>query len=215
MTANDLRGGWLRPTAVLLVVAALVGFALREALAAPADRLPGTDAGIHYAWEISTRAALGGGELPYWNPYQFSGMPHLADPQMMVLYPPAVLLRWIPAERFLAWLAALHLLIGAAGTVFLGRALGLTIAHEGLVDWLLLGHGDVMVREDVRADAAWLWLRRRADGTPVEYVALDVGELVVAGREIVAAGERRPWSAGRLDADGPDGTTDHGRRGVS
>ena len=97
----------------------------------------------------------------------------------------------------------------------LGRGLGLTIAHEGLVDWLLLGHGDVMVREDVRADAAWLWLRRRADGTPVEYVALDVGELVVAGREIVAGGERRPWSAGRLDADGPDGTTDHGRRGVS
>jgi hypothetical protein len=84
----------------------------------------------------------------------------------------------------------------------LGRGLGLTVANADGTDWLLLGHGDVMVREDVRADAAWLWLRRRTDGTPVEYVALDVRELVIAGREIVAPGERRAWSAGRLDAEG-------------
>ena len=136
-------GGWLRPAAILILIAALIGFAMREALTASSDRLPGTDAAIHYAWEVFTRAALARGQLPHWNPYQYSGMPHLADSQMLVFYPPALLLRWLSPERFLTWLAALHLLIAAAGGVFLSRVLGLGWLPSGIVATALALGGSV------------------------------------------------------------------------
>ncbi len=121
---------WLRRDgvvagAMIALLIVVVGITVRELLASAPDRLPGTDAGIHYTWEVYTRSALSSGRLPYWNPYQYAGMPHLADSQMMVLYPPALLLRWLPPAAFLSWMAALHLVIGGAGALFLGRVLGL------------------------------------------------------------------------------------------
>ncbi len=60
-----------------------------------------------------------------WNPYLFAGVPHLADTQTIVLYPPAFLLRWLPVAPFLSWMIALHLWIAGAGTLFLARVIGL------------------------------------------------------------------------------------------
>lgn len=144
------RAAWPAAIAVGLL-AILVSWTLREAVTAGDDRLPGTDAGIHYAWEVYTRSAFGSGYFPYWNPYLYAGMPHAADSQMMVFYPPAVLLRWLPPERFLTYLAALHLVIGGAGTLLLARLLGLgwTAAATAAVavavggstgPWLQKGH---------------------------------------------------------------------------
>ena len=115
-----------RPAAIVLAgVALLLVVLLRGLLDPSTDRLPGIDSGNLYTWEIYTREVLADGALPFWNPYHFAGTPHLADPQTTVLYPPAMLLRWLPAPAFLGWMLALHLWIAAAGTLFAARVIGL------------------------------------------------------------------------------------------
>lgn len=109
---------FLSGTALLLVVV------LRGILDPSVDRLPGIDSGNIYAWEVYTRSVLADWRLPFWNPYHFAGTPHLADPQTTVLYPPAMLLRWLPVPAFLGWMLALHLWIAGAGTLFAARAMG-------------------------------------------------------------------------------------------
>ena len=115
-----------RPAVIVLGGAALLLCVLLRGLLSPStDRLPGIDSGNLYTWEVYTREALGSGQLPFWNPYHFAGTPHLADPQTTVLYPPALLLRWLPVPAYLGWMMALHLWIAAAGTLYAARVIGL------------------------------------------------------------------------------------------
>ena len=106
-------------------LAALVLYTLSDLLTVP-GALPGRDSVNLYVWEIYTRSVLATGALPFWNPFHFAGTPHLADVQTTVLYPPAMLLRWLPPEAFLSWMAALHVWIAGAGTLFLARVVGLS-----------------------------------------------------------------------------------------
>ncbi|HVQ14425.1 MAG TPA: YfhO family protein [Vicinamibacterales bacterium] len=115
---------WAAP-AILCGLAILVVFTLRAVIVAEGDMLPGRDSVNLYVWEIYTRAVLVTGTLPFWNPLHFAGTPHLADVQTTVLYPPAMLLRWLPPGAFLSWMAALHVWIAGAGVLFLARAIGL------------------------------------------------------------------------------------------
>jgi hypothetical protein len=135
--------------AILLVVFAMVAFILRDVLVQRG--LPGLESRIFYSSEVYTRSVLVTGQLPYWNPFYFSGTPHFADPENLVLYPPALAMRWLPAPAFMQWMVILHVLIGAAGMVFLTRVAGsgwvgalvaaLAFAGGGTVtSWLHHGH---------------------------------------------------------------------------
>jgi hypothetical protein len=110
---------------ILAALAVLAALTLRETFRVAGARLPGLDAGIHYVWEFFTRTALEASRLPYWNPYHFAGMPHLATLQVAVLYPPAMLLRWLPLEWFLPSMFVLHLWIAGSGALLLCRVIGL------------------------------------------------------------------------------------------
>jgi hypothetical protein len=88
---------------------------------------------------------LRAGELPAWNPAQFSGMPFAADPQSGWLYLPAML--WfaaLPLAGAIAALVGTHLLLAGLGAYALARALGMgaagalvaALAYE-LNGWLL------------------------------------------------------------------------------
>ena len=110
---------------ILAALAVLVGATFWELLNPAVVRLPGRDSANLYAWEIYTRSVLAAGRLPHWNPYLNAGTPQLADLQTTVLYPPALLLRWLPPVLFLGWMAALHVWLAGAGTLFLGRVVGL------------------------------------------------------------------------------------------
>jgi hypothetical protein len=107
------------------VIAGLAVYLLWTLLRPGSTSLPGRDSVNLYYWERFTRAVLGTGRLPFWNPYSFSGSPFLADVQTTVLYPPALLLRALPLPLFLPAMAAVHLWIGGMGALFLGRVLGL------------------------------------------------------------------------------------------
>src|SRR5262245_43133738 len=111
--------------AILCGLAILVFVTLRAVFVAEDDVLPGRDSVNLYVWEIYTRTVLATGQLPFWNPFHFAGTPHLADVQTTVLYPPAMLLRWLPPGAFLSWMAALHVWIAGAGVLFLSRVIGL------------------------------------------------------------------------------------------
>ncbi|MEM9358976.1 MAG: hypothetical protein AAGB04_22570 [Pseudomonadota bacterium] len=51
------------------------------------------DAKAHFAPQVQFMAAsFGRGELPFWNPYAFSGHPQIADPQAMIFSPPMLVL---------------------------------------------------------------------------------------------------------------------------
>ena len=117
--------GWPGLVAVLLGVTALVLFTLRPLLWSQNDVLPGTDASNLYAWELYTRAVLTAGRLPHWNPYLFSGTPHFADTQTTVLYPPALLLRWLAPAPYFSWMVALHMTVAGTGAAVLARVIGL------------------------------------------------------------------------------------------
>jgi hypothetical protein len=110
--------------AIAAGVAALVGIVLRPILLAT-DKLPGIDAHNLYAWEVYTRSVFRSGRLPFWNPFFFAGIPHLADVETQVLYPPALLLRWLPIPTYLSMMAALHLWVAAMGAMLLARVVGL------------------------------------------------------------------------------------------
>ena len=94
-------------------------------LGAGGNVVPGRDAVNQYYWELFTRFTFAEGRLPHWNPYHFTGFPHLSDPQTTVFYPPAMLLRPLPPASFLVAMAALHVWWSGVGALFLSRVLGL------------------------------------------------------------------------------------------
>ncbi len=61
--------------------------------------------------------------LPTWNPYSLCGTPLLADPQMQVCYPPALLYRFLPPSSAYGLFVLSHLILMAAGvrTFLCGR----------------------------------------------------------------------------------------------
>ncbi len=125
MSARADRVGPRGLAIVGVAIVALVFITLRPLLVSHAAVLPGTDASNLYAWELYTRSVLASGRLPHWNPLLFAGTPHLADSETTVLYPPAMLLRWLPPAAFFSWLVALHMCVAGIGTAFLARVIGL------------------------------------------------------------------------------------------
>jgi hypothetical protein len=134
---------------VFLALAVMVAFILRDVLRH--DALPGMESRIVYSAEVYNRTVLAHGQLPHWNPFHFSGTPHFADSENVVLYPPALALRWLPPTAFMQWTVSLHVLLGGAGMMFLTRTVGggwlaalvagLALVGGGTVtSWLHHGH---------------------------------------------------------------------------
>ena len=66
--------------------------------------------------EIVNHRALDERTLPLWNPYQFGGRPHLAHPEMLSLYPPHMLLRFLPLPLFVALVRPARVACGSGST---------------------------------------------------------------------------------------------------
>jgi len=151
-----------RPAAIAAcALALLAAWTLRGILVPGTSDLPGRDAANHFVWELVTRAAFADGRLPHWNPFHLTGTPHLGDPMTTVLYPPAVLLRWLPPAAFLSWMVALHVWLAGGGALSLGRTIGLswTAASAAAVAVMLGGGAAARVHNGhllLMYCAAWL-----------------------------------------------------------
>lgn len=102
------------------------------------------------------------GRMPFWNPTQFLGAPHLANFQAGTLYPPN-LITWLLADPFTyAWLEALtlaHFVWAAWGTYWLARAFGHQRPAATLAGALFASSGFMVAHlghYSMLATAAWL-----------------------------------------------------------
>lgn len=120
------------------------------------------------AWDsnaeyLPSRAFLGralrSGEIPLWNPYQFSGYPFLADMLSAALYPPNLLYAVLPPAIALGILAALHLLAAGIFTFLFLRGLQLSRSAStfGAIAFMLSGFSVAWLELPVFISvAAWL-----------------------------------------------------------
>ena len=99
--------------------------------------------------EIVNREAWASGTLPLWNPYEFGGRPHLANPETLSLYPPHMPLRFLPLPLFFSLSFALHTWLAGAGSYFAARALGASRFASALASAGVLG-GRLFVPFEVR-----------------------------------------------------------------
>ena len=122
---------WLFPEALVLYGLAVVHLLFfwqpyRSAAQVPAGG--GDLASFFYPIHAFAAGEIQAGRFPFWSPHQFSGMPHLANFQAGVLYPPN-LVAYLLSEPFsyaaLERLVLLHFLLASYGGYWLGRALGL------------------------------------------------------------------------------------------
>jgi hypothetical protein len=61
------------------------------------------------------------GEIPLWNPYNFCGIPFLAQWNTMPLYPPSLIYLTLPLQWSLGFFCLLHLWFAGLGMFFLAR----------------------------------------------------------------------------------------------
>jgi hypothetical protein len=61
------------------------------------------------------------GEIPMWNPYNFCGIPFLAQWNTMPLYPPSLIYLTLPLQWSLGFFCLLHLWFAGLGMYFLAR----------------------------------------------------------------------------------------------
>ncbi len=140
-----------------------------------------------YPYRDYAAEALREGRVPLWNPYSFSGVPFLANPQAAVLYPLHWPLSWLPVTKQIYWSAAIHAWLLGYGGYWLMRRWGLGLAAALATAIALAGsgfYGGLIGHINQMNGAAWL---------PWMVVALGDGEQ--GGRR---AGGLGGWGAGLL-----------------
>jgi len=115
--------------------------------------------GIHYPYHIFAASEWLAGRVPLWNPYNFLGIPALAECQVGVLYPGSLLfLSPLPASLNLSLFILLHFTLAAVFTCALARCLGLGWPAATLAG-LSFGMGGVLMAQvtnvDIMSSAAW------------------------------------------------------------
>ena len=84
---------------------------------------------------------LSQGILPLWNPHTLFGQPFVGNPQEWLLYPSALLVARLGAERAISWGAVIHLWLAGLGTYAfaLRRQYSLRTAIAAGTLWMLCG----------------------------------------------------------------------------
>ncbi|OGG26565.1 hypothetical protein A2960_03725 [Candidatus Gottesmanbacteria bacterium RIFCSPLOWO2_01_FULL_39_12b] len=74
---------------------------------------------IHYPYREFLRNALFSGQIPFWNPYVFSGLPFLAHPYTAFAYPTTLSSIFLPSNIYFSIVSALHLFIAGVSMYYL------------------------------------------------------------------------------------------------
>lgn len=120
---NGDRGKIRIGDAIAVAALLLVAFIPARWVASPDWRPLSVDDRIRLTWESVNRHAFAQGTLPVWDPYQFGGRPHLANPQTLVLYPPYLVSRLLPLELFFSVNLAFHAWVAGIGAYLIARQL--------------------------------------------------------------------------------------------
>lgn len=80
----------------------------------------------NYQWKLFARTQIAAGEVPLWNPHQFSGIPFLAAGQHSMLYPLSVVYLILPLTAAYGWFTVLNLWLAGVFTFAFARSLGIS-----------------------------------------------------------------------------------------
>ena len=144
-----------------------------DVLILPADHIvAGNDlANMFLHWSRFALSSVWQGELPLWNPYLFSGVPFVANPQPALFYPPTWLALLTDATQALGWVMVLHVWLAGVGTYAWLRSEGASTQGALVGGAVFAFSGYVFVRVyaghlGVVTTGAWLpvvlWAYRRA-----------------------------------------------------
>ncbi|MFI5346110.1 MAG: hypothetical protein ACHQ51_07030 [Elusimicrobiota bacterium] len=75
----------------------------------------------HVPLRSLTASSLQSGRLPFWNPYILLGVPHIANAQAALFYPPALVSSFFPIVTALVWDQIFHILWAGIGLFLLAR----------------------------------------------------------------------------------------------
>ncbi len=75
----------------------------------------------YFYWKNYLRESILNGFIPFWNPYNFSGTPFLAHPNINIFYPPNWLFVILPLNYSFAWYFFLHIVIAGINMYWLAR----------------------------------------------------------------------------------------------
>ena len=185
------RGFW-----VLALWTFLCALFFWEVLTSPAGQIVGGNdlANMFQPWLEYARDRISAGELPLWNPYLFSGVSIVSDPQPALFYPPTWLSLIMPATRALGLILVLHVWWAALGMTGWLRSEGASWwgAIAGAAVFAFSGYTFARLQAGhlgVLTTGAWLpwglWalgtLRKRPAWRTVAAGSLCVGMSILAG----------------------------------
>ncbi|MCS7071062.1 MAG: hypothetical protein NZM00_06125, partial [Anaerolinea sp.] len=154
----------------------------------------------NFQWKSFIREALAEGEIPLWNPHQFSGIPFLAAGQQSTLYPLSALYYILPLTAAYGWFTVIQLWIAGLALFALARGLGIsrTGAIIGGVTYQLAGFFVVSaVFPMIIAGGSWL---------PLILLAC---EAIIVDRPLRGRSARPLWLIGGATALGLSALAGH------
>jgi hypothetical protein len=185
------RSAW--PVGVLALLCVLFYW---EVLWLPADQIVASNdlTNMFVHWLRFAVSSIRQGQFPLWNPYLFSGVPFVANPQPALFYPPTWLALLMPVSKALGWMVVVHVWLAGAGMYAWLRSEGASVAGALVGGAALAFSGYICVRVyaghlGVIATSAWLplllWayrhvVRRRSWALAV-VGGLPVGLAILAG----------------------------------
>ncbi len=138
-------------------------------------------------WKIFTRDNLVQGEIPLWNPYQFSGIPFLAAGQQSALYPFSLLYYVLPLPAAYGWFTVVQMWLAGVFMYLFLRGLGFIGRFGGMVSAVTYQLSAFFVINAVfpmiMASAVWLPL------------LLLMVEFIIRQRPLLGRASSVPWVA--------------------
>lgn len=80
----------------------------------------------NYQWKSFIRQQLAEGEIPLWNPHQFSGVPFMAAGQQSTLYPLSLIYYILPLTAAYGWFTVINLWLAGVFMYLYGRGMGMS-----------------------------------------------------------------------------------------
>ncbi|MDQ7036511.1 MAG: oligosaccharide flippase family protein [Anaerolineae bacterium] len=140
----------------------------------------------NYQWKAFIRQQIAQGEVPLWNPHQFSGIPFLAAGQHSALYPVSIIYYVMPLWLAYGWFTVLNLWLAGVFMYLFGRGLGI-----GRVGAMLAG----VVYQFSGFVIASVVFQMMIGALPWLPLMLLMAEFIIRKRELFARKTAIPWVA--------------------
>lgn len=179
----------------LLLLLLILLFLARALFPAGGSVIMGIDIrGQFVPWYNFVRMSIAEGNFPLWNPYQLSGYPFFANPQVALYYPPTWLAILLPPGIGISLFIAFHMWLSGLGMLFFvryvgGNWLGAILAT---LTWTLSHHIALRIfagHIGILSTIAWLpwlllataWCVRRRDVFSAAMAGLAFGMAILSG----------------------------------